>query len=121
MLSSLGGGGSPAIFLSDAFWSPSRCATRGMTAGGKLVAQSVDRHFQELHRGCLLQLHFKNRIEPLEHNSRVLGSKAPIDFDPAWRCVPPPTQPPLAEASLPRRSADLNIAHSRRPVRFPPN
>src|SRR6266568_699462 len=54
---------------------------RGMTAGGKLVAQPVGRHFQELHRGCLLQLRLKNRIEPLELNSRVLGSKAPIDFD----------------------------------------
>jgi hypothetical protein len=52
-----------------------------MTAGGKLVAQSVGRHFQELHRDCLLQLHLKNRIEPLELHSRVLGSKAPIDFD----------------------------------------
>ncbi len=52
-----------------------------MTAGGKLVAQSVGRHFQELPRGCLLQLHLKNRIEPLELDSRLLGGKAPIDFD----------------------------------------
>jgi hypothetical protein len=52
-----------------------------MTAGGKLVAQSVGRHFQELYRDGLLQLRLKNRIEPLELNSRVLGSKAPIDFE----------------------------------------
>jgi hypothetical protein len=30
MRSRWGGGGSPAISLSDAFWSPSRCATRGL-------------------------------------------------------------------------------------------
>lgn len=76
-----GGGCSPAISLSDASWSPSRCARRGMTAGGKLVAQPVGRHFQELPRGCLLQLRLKNRIEPLELDPRILGGKAPVHLD----------------------------------------
>ena len=82
MLIRLGGGGSPAISLSDAdLLSISLRARRGMTAGGKLVAQSVGRHFQKLHRGCLLQLRLKNRIEPFELDPRILGGKAPVHPD----------------------------------------
>ena len=54
---------------------------RGMTAGGKLVAQPVGRHFQELPRGCLLQLRLKNRIKPFELDPRILGGKAPVHLD----------------------------------------
>jgi hypothetical protein len=72
MLSRWGGGGSPAISLSDTdLLSISLRARRGMTAGGKLVAQSVGRHCQKLHRGCLLQLRLKNRREPFDLDPRT--------------------------------------------------
>jgi hypothetical protein len=71
-----------------------------MTAGGKLVAQSVGRHFQKLHRGCLLQLRLKNRIEPFELDPRILGGKAPI----SRRIVP-------GEANV---ESGLSLLHSAR-------
>jgi len=52
-----------------------------MTAGGKLVSQPVGRHFQELPRGCLLQLRLKNRREPFKLDPRILGGKSPVHLD----------------------------------------
>jgi hypothetical protein len=52
MLIRWGGGGSPAISPLDAdLLSISLRVWRGMTAGGKLIAQPVSMHFQELPSG----------------------------------------------------------------------